>query len=99
MACRCRLRLSPVVRLYVGALMVIAGIAALIEAYSHHPEAAFKVPADFKGPNVLGVLVLHGPTSSWSHTAYDLVRIGGWALVILGADQTHDADDDRHRAD
>jgi len=72
-------------RVYGGAVAVVAGIGALVAAYSHGPEVSPTVPADFKGPNVLGVLVLHGPTSSWSRTTYDLVRAGGWALIVLGA--------------
>jgi hypothetical protein len=34
---------------------------------------------------VLGALTLTSHRSAWSQTAYDLARIGGWALVILGA--------------
>jgi hypothetical protein len=70
-------------RIYGGAVMVIAGIAALIVAGSHHPEAHHP-PVDFGGKNVLGILILTRPGSGWSQTAYDLVRIGGWALLILG---------------
>jgi uncharacterized membrane protein HdeD (DUF308 family) len=71
-------------RVYGGAVAVLAGIAALIEAYSHSPEPPL-VPTNFKGPNVLGVLELRSSTSGWSQTAYDLARIGGWALIVLGA--------------
>jgi hypothetical protein len=70
-------------RIYGGALAIVAGIAALIVAGSHHPQAN-DVARSFGGKNVLGILTLKGPGSSWSQTAYDLVRIGGWALVILG---------------
>ncbi|MCW3032513.1 MAG: hypothetical protein JWM60_858 [Solirubrobacterales bacterium] len=77
-------------RVYIGAVMVIAGIAGFIEAHSHHP-----VPAS--GPistNPITVEqlaeqgVANGGASSaegLSQTAYDLIRIGAWALVILGA--------------
>jgi uncharacterized membrane protein HdeD (DUF308 family) len=68
-----------------GAVAVVVGIVALIEAYSNSPHPPPHVPVDFKGPNVLGVLVLRRPVSGWSQTAYDLVRIGGWALILLGA--------------
>jgi hypothetical protein len=71
-------------RIYCGAVMAIAGIAGLVVAGSHHPEAHHP-PVDFGGKNVLGTLTLTSPESGWSQTAYDLVRIGGWALVVLGA--------------
>lgn len=68
-----------------GAILVIGGIAAFIEAGSHHPEAHHALPSDFGGANVLGRLTLTSPAAGWSQTAYDLVRIGAWALVIVGA--------------
>jgi hypothetical protein len=51
-----------------GAALVIAGIAAFIEAHSHRTR-----PASF-GEGTEGL----------SQTAYDLLRIGAWALVIIG---------------
>jgi hypothetical protein len=33
---------------------------------------------------VLGYLTLTGPSRGLSQTAYDLLRIGAWALVIVG---------------
>ena len=61
-------------RVYAGAIMVIGGIAAFIEAHRHIP-----VPA--RQPEI-GLIT---PASGLSDTAYDLLRLGGWALVILGA--------------
>jgi hypothetical protein len=72
-------------QMLAGAVVVVAGIAAFIEAGSHHPEAHHPLPSDFGGPNVLGRLTLTSPATGWSQTAYDLVRIGAWALVIFGA--------------
>jgi hypothetical protein len=74
-------------RTYGGALMVIAGIAALIEAHSHHPVAA--VPPTHLRPGVAlalerPVVSAGEPASGLSPTAYDLLHIGAWALVILG---------------
>jgi uncharacterized membrane protein HdeD (DUF308 family) len=65
-------------RIYGGAIMVIAGIAAFIEAHSHRPIAGR--PAGFW--NRPGEAE---PASGLSPDAYDLLRIGAWALVILGA--------------
>jgi hypothetical protein len=64
-------------RVYGGAVAVIAGIAAFIEAHVHKP---------FAGVN-FGLLDSRydQPPSGLSQTAYDLLRIGGWALVIVGA--------------
>ena len=71
-------------RIYGGAVIVIAGVAGLVEAASHPPEARHP-PVDFGGKNVLGILTLTSHGSGWSQTANDLVRIGAWALVVLGA--------------
>jgi hypothetical protein len=73
-----------VLRVYVGAVMVIAGIAGFIEAHSHRPQTPPRLP-DFKGGEVLGRITLYSRSSAWSRTAYDLVRIGALVLVILGA--------------
>jgi len=64
-------------RVYGGALMVIAGIAGFIEAHSHAPEVIYAR----SGGDEYGRRVHVG----LSQTAYDLLRIGAWALVILGA--------------
>ena len=53
----------------LGALLIVGGIAALIEASRHRP-----IPTGFGDT-----------TSGWPATTYDLVRIGGWALLIFGA--------------
>jgi hypothetical protein len=60
-------------RVYGGAIVIIGGIAAFIDAHRHIP-----VPA--RRPEI-GLIT---PASGLSPTAYDLLRIGGWALVILG---------------
>lgn len=67
-------------RVYGGAILVIAGIVAFVEADRHHPARALNV----HGAHVLGRITLTGPGSEWSQTAYDLVRIGAWTLVISG---------------
>jgi hypothetical protein len=69
--------------IFGGAILIIAGIVALLEARSHHPEAQH-APLHLSGENVLGTLTLTSNRSAWSQTAYDLVRIGGWVLLILG---------------
>jgi len=61
-------------RVYGGAILVIGGVAAFIEAHRHMP-----VPAQRPG---VGLVI---PATGLSPTAYDLVRLGGWALVILGS--------------
>lgn len=55
--------------------MVIGGIAGFIEAHSHAPGEACRK-----------VFCLEGETrpTGLSRTVYDLLRIGAWALVILG---------------
>ena len=69
-------------RAFVGAALVVAGIAAFIVANDNAPIARLECPGG--GPNCSEdqwVFVAHG----MSRTAYDLLRIGGWALVIFGA--------------
>ena len=70
-------------RVLGGAVLVIAGIAAFIEAHSHRPEVPYALPRFSRG-QVLGYLTLTGPSRGLSQTAYDLLRIGAWALVIVG---------------
>jgi hypothetical protein len=62
-----------------GAVLVIAGIAAFIEAHSHRPM-------DVTGEGSAEAEALHQPIPKMglSETAYDLLRIGAWALVIVG---------------
>ena len=60
-------------RIYGGAILIIVGIAGFIEASAHHPwprEPGLRLP---QTPGEL------------SPDDYDLLRIGAWALVILGA--------------
>jgi hypothetical protein len=79
---------------YGGALAVTAGIAAFIEAHSNQPVAAHTpLPESplqhLQLERALGYVFPIGgsgtPASGLSPTAYDLLRIGAWALVILGA--------------
>jgi hypothetical protein len=71
-------RSPPAVRYAVlGALLMVRGIAALIEAARHHPVAG---NSGFGS----GYLLPVHPASGWNTTTYDLVRIGGWALLIFG---------------
>ncbi len=71
-------------RIYGGAILVIAGIAAFIEAHSHKPlvPPPERVYQNSEGVHEVSVAV---PATGLSHTAYDLLRIGAWALVVLGA--------------
>ena len=72
------------VRVYVGALLIVAGIAAFIEAHSHQPRwgyagttpAQIRSEARWEGPQIHFGL---------TETTYDLLRIGAWALLLLGA--------------
>lgn len=57
-------------RVYGGAAMVIAGIAAFIESSTHRAIEGRGYPSL--------------EPSHLSRSAYDLLRIGAWALVILG---------------
>jgi hypothetical protein len=72
-------------RFYAGAIMVIVGIAGFIAAHSHHPEASTRGLHLSTHEAILGRILLTSPASGWSQTAYDLVLIAAWALVILGA--------------
>jgi hypothetical protein len=68
-------------QVFGGAVLVIAGIAAFIEAHSHPPELEGRCrtrgiacpPEEFSNVHV-----------GLSQTAYDLLRIGSWALIIVG---------------
>jgi uncharacterized membrane protein HdeD (DUF308 family) len=68
-------------RIFAGALLVIAGIAAFIEAHSHRPEyeCQGRVGACEHGED------LHLLPGHLTETPYDLLSIGAWALVIVGA--------------
>ena len=61
-----------------GAVLVIAGIAAFIEAHSHHTTVH-----STRRTWTASIISEHR-ASGLSQTAYDLLRIGAWALVIIG---------------
>jgi hypothetical protein len=65
-----------------GGLMMVTGIAGGIVAHEHHPAViGGQVQVPGAGTGTGGPLVYVG----WSMTAYDVVRIGAWALLIFGA--------------
>jgi hypothetical protein len=68
-------------RVFAGAARMVAGIAAFIEASSHHATARTVNEYGLEGQHIT---VQHA-ASGLSQTAYDLLRIGAWALVIVGA--------------
>jgi hypothetical protein len=61
---------------FLGALLTVAGIAGQIVAGRNHPVDAIYAPTIVNGSS---------PASGWSHTAYDLIRIGAWGLIVFGA--------------
>jgi hypothetical protein len=63
--------------IFGGALLVVAGIAAFIEAHSHHPWEYEGWGPGGKAPYGLHHVGL-------SQSSYDLVHIAAWALVIFG---------------
>jgi hypothetical protein len=65
-------------RVFGGAALVIAGVAAFIEAHSHRPlrECPGGRESCYAGMSVHVGL---------SQTPYDVLRIGAWAIVIVGA--------------
>ena len=67
-------------RVYLGALGVIAGVVALVEAHSHRPEyeckAAVSACEHGEGLRLLPDHLTQSP--------YDLLSGIGWALVSLG---------------
>jgi hypothetical protein len=65
-------------QVFGGAALVIAGIAAFIEAHAHEPGSYVGW-----GPGLTAPYGLH--RVGLSNTAHDLLRIGAWALVIVGA--------------
>lgn len=72
-------------RVFGGAVLIIAGIAGFIEAHSHRP-----VPATTLSHNLRMAFaeesagVTPQPASGLSQSNYDLVHIASWALIILG---------------
>jgi hypothetical protein len=70
-------------RIFIGAALIVAGIAAFIEAHSHRPEYCGTGGRRFEcgvGGGVDQVL----RSGSLRQTPYDILRIGAWALVIVG---------------
>jgi hypothetical protein len=65
---------------FFGAVLVVGGIAAKIEAARHAPDYVVNGPA-----GSYCSVPCHYHNVGWSQTLYDLVRIGGWALLIFGA--------------
>jgi hypothetical protein len=68
-------------QVFAGAVLLIAGIAAFIEASSHPPELESRCTTGAMACPVEDFRVVH---IGLSKTAYDLLRIGAWALVIVG---------------
>jgi hypothetical protein len=70
-------------RVLGGAVLIIAGIAAFIEASGRAPDYSCRrsgegfCPLETGSPKVL-------VTGHLARTPYDLLRIGAWALVIIG---------------
>jgi hypothetical protein len=62
-------------RIYCGAVAFLAGVSAFIVDYRNRPLDAFR-PYDH-GTRVALVEGL-------SNTAYDVIHVGGWALIIAG---------------
>jgi len=71
-------------RAFGGAVLLVAGAAALIEAHAQRSRYVYvgelrdRLEQEVEGPNPQMHLGL-------SPTACDLLRIGGWALVLTGA--------------
>jgi hypothetical protein len=70
-------------RIFGGAALVVAGIAAFVEAQSHRPmvrpaaRSFRQAEEEVAAPRMIHV--------GLSTTAYDILRVGAWALVIVGA--------------
>lgn len=62
-------------RIYGGAAAFLVGISAFIVDYRNRPLPAFQ--AFDQGTHIALVRGL-------SPTAYDLIHVGGWALIIAG---------------
>jgi uncharacterized membrane protein HdeD (DUF308 family) len=69
-------------QIFGGAVLVIAGVAAFIEAHSHPPELEGRCRTGGIACPLEDFSNVH---TGLSQTAYDLLRIGAWALIILGA--------------
>jgi uncharacterized protein YjeT (DUF2065 family) len=78
-------------RVFSGAVLVVAGIAAMIEAHSRYTKAY--TTRDFRSEALAPEAsagtghyeTVRHAASGLSQNAYDALRIGGWALVIVGA--------------
>jgi hypothetical protein len=83
-----------------GAALVVAGIAAFIEAHSHRPlyvpkplesegSIRAKFAEEYERAHGHGGPPTEPPRALLAghigQTPYDLLRIGAWALVIIGA--------------
>jgi hypothetical protein len=68
-------------QVFIGAALVIAGIAAFIEAGRNPPELRDRCSTGGKACLAENFSEVH---IGLSNTAYDLLRIGAWGLVIVG---------------
>ena len=66
---------TRVVAAVLGGFMIVAGITGGIVAHEHRVGRVVRVPGD-------GIRVVY---TGWPMTAYDVVRIAAWALLIFGA--------------
>jgi hypothetical protein len=71
--------------------MMIGGIAAFIEAHSNHPVAAYAPSPQsamqelqLERAGLSGGTTGATPASGLTPTAYDLLHIAGWGLLLLG---------------
>lgn len=75
-------------RIFGGAVLVIAGIAAFIEAHGRAPAYVYRcVPEPCPVETRVGALlhtVSELESGHLAQTPYDLLRIGAWALLIVG---------------
>jgi hypothetical protein len=69
-------------QIFVGAALTIAGVAVFVEDGRHAP--GWECPHLHGSSICVGVVGERVP-SGLSPTAYDVLRIGAWALVIVGA--------------
>jgi hypothetical protein len=68
-------------QVFGGAALAIAGIAAFIEAHSHPPEVESRCRGGGQACPLEDLVHVH---VGLSPTAYDLLRIGAWALILIG---------------
>ena len=65
-----------------GAVLMIGGIAAFIAAQSPRPITHYVCPSGSEDCKDVKLFAHH---HGLSHTAYDVLGIGAWALIIGGA--------------